>query len=471
MSKREDYGLWTFLLPLPRSKSKRERLLKTMFSTDTVLEILKLFNLDTILCQKDIVNKLSIHSNKTVLRALKELVETGVLLEEYIESKTPSGRRIKLKCYRLSLLGKWLYMLTSSPSTIGIDRLRKELLELYTLLGESIANSYIELNIDPNEVIKSMLKGAITALLKSSPSHVVADIVVIGSIAMDYHVELAKDFYNPITMEPGGSGANIASMISRLGLTTKLVSSIGLDYEGFLSILSLYNNDIDLSNIVVYDDKSTIKVLIIHRGIDVELKKLVGRQVAIAPESTLIEWDKVNGKIYYAGDTYVENALRIGIKALNEDKLFVYNPLREIIEYSPKNVVRIIVECKPLLILNEEALASLLRNTGLGPRDIVNLGVRALVVTKGSRGLTLYSRSSIIDYKPLEVKVIDPTGAGDVLVSYMLWRIHRGDNIVNALRWGAAASSLAVTRIGARYLPKPEVVEEKLDRVEVISRK
>lgn len=467
-----DTRLWTFLLPLPRSRSKRDRLLKTMFSSDIVLEILSMFSIDNILCQRDIVNKLVHHSNKTILKALKELVDTGVLVEEVVESRSPSGRRVKLKCYKLSLLGKWLYMMIVSPENIGLDRLRGEVLELYGLLGESIANSYIELGIEPSMILKNLFKGAINALLRAPPrSNDNVDLLVVGSIAVDYHVELVGNLYSSIVVEPGGSGANIASMSSRLGLKTQLVSSLGVDYEGLISVLSLYNDRVRLSSIVVYEDKSTIKVLVIHRGVEVKLRKLVGRQVAIAPEPSMIDWDSLKSKIYYAGDTYVENALKTGEKALAENKLFVYNPTSEIIAYSPKNVVRIIVEYRPILILNKEALNTLTKTTGLTPKDILSLGARALITTMGSRGARLYVKDKVVRYVPPHVKAIDPTGAGDVLASYAMWRLIKGEDLEEALKWGVTGGAIAVTRIGARYLPDVREVEEKLGETKIMVEK
>ncbi len=461
-------SLRTFLLPLPRSRTKRERLLRAMFSSTIVGEVMELIPFNGMVCQRDIVNALSRHSNKTVIKALKELVDTGVVVEEVVESTSPSGRKIKLKCYKLTALGKWLKMLMTKPASIDKDLLLNEVSCLYRLLGESLAYNFIELSLDPFKLTRELFKGIIE-VLRNNSRKTSWDVLIAGSIAVDYHVEVSGELYNPVYVGLGGSGANIASYMGRLGVSVGLVSSVGLDYDGLYSILALYKDNVDLSKVVVYDDKYTIKTVIVHKGGGTSIRKIVGRLSAIAPNPGEITWNDVNAEIYYASDTFLENILVIGSKAISENKLFVYAPMKESIEYSPKMVQRILSEYKPMIILNREVLETINVNLGFSPRDLLELSNGIVIITLDSEGALLYTRDKVYRYSPPKVKVIDPTGAGDAFIAFTLWRILVGDDIVDAVKWGVAAGSVAVTRLGARNNIDSRMIESLVNSVSMYS--
>ncbi len=463
-----EQSLRTFLLPLPKSKAKRERLLRAMFSSTIVGEVMELIPFNGVICQRDIVNALNKHSNKTVIKALRELVDTGVVVEEVVETTSPSGRRIKLKCYKLTALGKWLKMLMAKPTSIDKKLLVNEVSCLYRLLGESLAYNFIELSLDPSMLTKELFRGIVN-VLKDNSKRSSWDVLVAGSIAVDYHVEVSSGLCNPVYVGLGGSGANIASYMGRLGVSVGLVSSIGLDYDGFYSILALYKDNVDLSKVTVYDDRYTIKTIIVHDGDNVSVRKIVGRLSAIAPNPEEVEWNSINARIYYASDTFLENVLTVGSKALSEDKLFVYAPMKESIEYSPKMVQRILSEYKPMIILNREALEAMKANLGFSPRDLLELSNGVVIVTLDSEGVLLYTKSRVYRYSPPRVKVVDPTGAGDAFIAFTLWRILVGDNVVDAIKWGVVAGAVTVTRLGARTNINDEIVKSLLDSVSIHS--
>jgi len=459
-------NIWTFLLPLPQSRSKRLRLLRTVFTSSIALEILQKFELDVIKCQRDLVEELVGHSNKTVLRMLRELVEVGVLVERIVDGYNKSGRKTRLKCYQLTPLGRWIKLMVTEPYVMPREVLRNEVLDLYGLLGESIAKIFTELSIEPEVVFGRMLVRTLKSLVNSSPRYSRPDVVAVGSTAFDIHVEVSAGLMNPILAEPGGSGANVAWCLAALGTKTKFFSSVGADFEGLLSASSLVRVGVDISSLEIHEGKATNNVLIIHRGGCEEMIKIVGRGTAISPTLSPPKLRDISAEVYYAGDTYVENAAVIAEEASEKNKLFVYSPTAEIVSYSPSVVANILSRYRPLLIVDEDTTRRISTTIGFTPRELAELGVE-VVVTMGSRGLILHSKNHSLKFSPPQVKRIDSTGAGDVLTAYTIAELLRGEELEQALRWGVAGGALSVTKLGARTLPSPEDVESYLDQVRV----
>ena len=73
--------LWPFVLLMPSDVGKRVGFLQTLFSSPVAVEVLLLFDKDEELCQKELINILKNHSNKTVIAILKNL-----LILVYLES-------------------------------------------------------------------------------------------------------------------------------------------------------------------------------------------------------------------------------------------------------------------------------------------------------------------------------------------------------------------------------------------------
>ena len=119
-----------------------------------------------------------------------------------------------------------------------------------------------------------------------------------------------------------------------------------------------------------------------------------------------------------------------------------------------------------LLIVNEIEAAAL-GGTDVGEDDwsavMTALADRAptadIVLTLGADGL-VYSRAGELATLPAyEVDAVDETAAGDAFIGFLMASLIQGEPMDRALRMGAAAGALAVTRAGAASsLPRlPEV--------------
>ena len=119
-----------------------------------------------------------------------------------------------------------------------------------------------------------------------------------------------------------------------------------------------------------------------------------------------------------------------------------------------------------LLIVNEIEAAAL-SGTGAAADDwsdvLPALAERApnadIVLTLGADGLVYSSAEGSAALPAYDVDAVDETAAGDAFIGFLMASLIRGATMERALRMGAAAGALAVTRAGAASsLPRlPEV--------------
>ncbi|GGA16802.1 ribokinase [Neptunicoccus cionae] len=99
-----------------------------------------------------------------------------------------------------------------------------------------------------------------------------------------------------------------------------------------------------------------------------------------------------------------------------------------------------------LLAVNEGEAAAL--QSALG-KDIQSLGLPYLLITKGSKGATLYAGGQQFDQDSFTVTPKDTTGAGDTFLGAFVAELSASDDPAKALQFAAAAAAVQVTRAGA----------------------
>jgi len=74
--------------------------------------------------------------------------------------------------------------------------------------------------------------------------------------------------------------------------------------------------------------------------------------------------------------------------------------------------------------------------------------VSTVYFTQGRAGARVFHRGLVHHIGPCPAREVDPTGAGDTFAAATLWALARGEAVVEAGRWGAAAASITVEHLG-----------------------
>ncbi len=287
-------------------------------------------------------------------------------------------------------------------------------------------------------------------------------ILIIGSANMDLSLNVYKvpapgqtvidD--GGVAYTPGGKGANAAVAFSRLGADTVLAARLGADAHGHQLYEYYKKEGIDTSHIKVDRDFST--------GFSVVMKESNG-------ENRIIVYPGANGRI--STENMVEafssspDALFLGFEigfepALCAARIAESKNIPIFIDAAPADK-RFPLEQLPYCEIFSPNETETFEYTGIMPAGADSSLKAALalyrrvkckyvVIKQGERGASLYDGKRF-DMFPCErvERVVDTTAAGDTFSAAMTLEYLRGADIKSAIRYGAAAAAITVSREGA----------------------
>lgn len=88
--------------------------------------------------------------------------------------------------------------------------------------------------------------------------------------------------------------------------------------------------------------------------------------------------------------------------------------------------------------------------------------VPVVALTRGWRGLRLFTREGVREVASLPRSEVDPTGAGDVFAAAFLMRYHEAADLLDAAAFAACAASCAVEGVGTSSLGDRREVQRRL---------
>ena len=286
-------------------------------------------------------------------------------------------------------------------------------------------------------------------------------VVVLGGINMDLVGTTERMpapgetvFGQSFHTAPGGKGANQAVAAARLGAEVRMVGRVGGDEFGPALLDGMRREGIDVSGVATDPDNSSGIAMILLDG---QKENYI---VAIYGANLASDRDQVRA---------VETALD-GADVL---LLQLETPLEvatEAARIARDRGVRVVWDPAPALDMGRDAYAlcdALTPNqaeaeylTGvpvtdpnsarLAARRLVGEGVSACVVTMAEAG-TYYATANDEGFvPPFGVEVIDTVAAGDAFSAGLGVALAEGRSLGDAIRYGAAAGALAVTKRGAQ---------------------
>jgi len=127
--------VWPYVLPFPID-AKQRRLIWSILQSRVGMSILTKLRLDGCTYQRELIRQTS-YSNKSIIQYLKKMVLAGVL-EEGMEQVAIDKKRIWVKWYTPTQLGRWFILFLKNPNEIPLDLAGKTIEELFQLYSSSI---------------------------------------------------------------------------------------------------------------------------------------------------------------------------------------------------------------------------------------------------------------------------------------------------------------------------------------------
>jgi ribokinase len=294
------------------------------------------------------------------------------------------------------------------------------------------------------------------------------DILVVGSLNTDLVVR-APRFPQPgetisgedLQVIPGGKGANQAVAAARLGASVSMLGRVGKDNFGDFLLDNLKSNYVD-AQLVQRDDASTGTATII---------------VDSNGQNSIVLSAGANGKVSAAD---VKSASFLDYKllllqleipletVLSAAKRAHENRMRVILNPAPAQVIPTeLIALADFIIPNETELSLLtgisvndLDSVEKAARKLLEQGAQNVIVTLGSNGALIVTRTKVTKVNTYPVDVVDTTAAGDAFIGGFATGLLQDRSLEESVRYGCACGALATTKFGAQpSLPAKEDVE------------
>lgn len=263
---------------------------------------------------------------------------------------------------------------------------------------------------------------------------------------------------------PGGIIGNFCAAAARFGAATGVVTKLGKDEYGDLCLKDFVKRGINVDGLVQKEDVDTY-FCVIHLDHTGEKALTIVQTSGFLPNKEEIDFE------------YVQKARYVHMPTLDVDLAnHVFGHLEgsgcvrslDIEATASKVDSKTWKSVLSKLDIAFPNLAGLQALTGQhdsekGARDLLDQGVKTVVVTCGSQGVKIYQDHYYYEHPIYPVDVKDTTGAGDCFNAVFIACLSKDWPIERAARYASAAAAISIQSVGAREgLPTCQEVESFL---------
>lgn len=296
------------------------------------------------------------------------------------------------------------------------------------------------------------------------------DLLAVGHTAFDYIIKVnefphANSSTSITSMKTfyGGAAANVATVASKLGLKTYLVSAVGGDYLDSSYEQQMEDMDIDTSHrILIQEDKTPTAFVFTNKEHD---------QISYFYWGAATHFKESKPPINAIGDVKAVHLAtgdpnfnwKCGKAAHLEGKLISFDPGQDLHMYSTKELKGVLEICD-ILFGNHHEIDRILNTLNLDIQELRDFGPSIVVKTQGKNGSVIYGPEEI-QVDALLRESHDPTGAGDSYRAGFLKAYLEGKSLEECGKFASAVASFIVEAEGCQTnIPTLEMVETRMAR-------
>lgn len=284
-------------------------------------------------------------------------------------------------------------------------------------------------------------------------------ILVIGSSNTDMTVRsatlpkpgetvLGGDF----RMGPGGKGANQAVAARLLGGEVTFVCKLGRDMFGEGASKHYESCGLDTSKILWSDKPSGVALITVDSKAENSIVVASGANA----DMTVSDIDSVADIIKFSGILLLQ--LEIPMDAVVHAAEIAYSAgVQVVLNPAPAAALPAeLLKCVSILIPNETEASAIsgidinnFETAAAAAERLKGMGVREVIITMGSRGSVVCDGDCTF-VPAVKVNAVDTTAAGDTFCGGVCVALSEGKDLLEAVKFATAASSIAVQRPGAQ---------------------
>jgi 5-dehydro-2-deoxygluconokinase len=290
--------------------------------------------------------------------------------------------------------------------------------------------------------------------------------LVLGRAGMDLYADppgTETEHAQRFSAALGGSSANIAAGITRLGCVASLVSAVSDDAVGRFTINELKRYGIQGAHVAIVsgEARNSLAVVetrsencqsVIYRNgaADFLVTQDQVRRIALEPFGALIvtgtslAMDPSRG----ASMLLIQRANQAGLPVILDVD---YRPYSWASREEAAAICNEAAQLCDIIIGNDEEFALLAGAAGdslMKAAEYASRPNRIVVHKMGERGAVTFAEGSSFETGIFSVAALKPTGAGDAFLAAFCVSLAEGRAVEDAVRRGSAAAAIVVTKVG-----------------------
>ncbi|QDP39571.1 PfkB family carbohydrate kinase [Radiobacillus deserti] len=258
---------------------------------------------------------------------------------------------------------------------------------------------------------------------------------------------------NPVTTSEsyGGVSRNVAENLSRLGMHTRLLTTIGDDKEGQAILEKSQQDGIDIRHVWTLPTQrtGTYTALIDTDGELIVSLADMGIYDHLTPSMLEERWGQISDSQAIFVDTNISaECLSFLMEKCKAESVALY--IDPVSIAKTKKLPKRLDGTELILPNREEAelLADMeifsVQGAKIACQHILDRGAKQVIITMGADGVFYASKEESGHVPAIQTEVVDVTGAGDAFAASIIYGLSIGQNLEKACQLGVAAASLTL---------------------------
>ena len=287
------------------------------------------------------------------------------------------------------------------------------------------------------------------------------DVVTVGHVLLDIRF-LVNRFVGPDeegvilkeTRSVGGSAANVAIGVRRLGFKSAIIAKVGFDPFGRIAVEELMKEGVDLPGLRVGFGATGFSIVIIDKQGRIIIYGFKGSSEELTPQEVDLNIIK-NSRHVHIASLRLDTSVRVAKIANELGKTVSWDPGR-VLSMTGLERLKEIIRYTDIVLANEEEVRAMTGENDyrVAAKILRSLGPRLVIVKRGPNGVYVDSHEgcfSVASLKP--PKIIDTTGAGNAFAAGLITAFFRGYNVKEVVKYAIAAATLKISRLGSHEIP------------------
>ncbi len=252
----------------------------------------------------------------------------------------------------------------------------------------------------------------------------------------------------------GGSAANVAIDIRRLGLKSAIIAKVGFDSFGRLIVDELMKEGVDVSGLRIGFKETGSTTVVINSSGRILMYGFKGASEDLKPDE--IDTNLISrSKYIHIASLRPDTSIRVASIAKEYNKIVSWDPGR-VLAREGVSKLKELIKLVDIVLANEHECIDLTKISDYkeAARKIIDLGPNTVVVKRGHKGIYVVSDEYTGEMPAFKIeKPVDTTGAGDAFAAGLLTGLARGYDFKKSLIYALAVAALKVSRLGSHEVP------------------